>query len=25
VAQLAVDEVGLVIDYGDIWSREGLG
>jgi len=25
VAQIAVDEMGLVIDYGDIWSREGLG
>jgi len=21
--QSAVDEMGLVIDYGDIWSREG--
>lgn len=23
VAEVSVDDTGLVIDYGDIWSREG--
>jgi uncharacterized protein len=25
VADLTVDEMGLVIDYGEIWSREAAG